>query len=187
METKLKFRHFFLKDFLIISLIMIVISFNVISAQSKDKISDYRQSSSDSSSNLEYSLEQCIDRSDPDSLLGNMKIELNMEDNSVQEGYDVVSVITDVNENKVVLTSQKALFAMYDNYEFNMITNGDEKIDKVLAIMPDGKTGAPCGACRELMVQLMPDSYKDIEIMLDYETGRTITLKELTPEWWIKG
>ena len=41
-----------------------------------------------------------------------------------------------------------------------MLTAGDEAIDKVLAVMPDGKTGAPCGACRELMVQLMPKSYK---------------------------
>lgn len=72
------------------------------------------------------------------------------------------------------------------NAIFNMLTNGDDQIEKVLAIMPDGKTGAPCGACRELMVQLMPDSYKAVEIMLDYETGKTITLEELTPEWWIK-
>lgn len=72
------------------------------------------------------------------------------------------------------------------NALFNMITNGEDKIVKVLAIMPDGKTGAPCGACRELMVQLMPESYKNIEIMLDYEKGRVITLGELTPEWWIK-
>lgn len=72
------------------------------------------------------------------------------------------------------------------NAIFNMITNGEDKISKVLAIMPDRKTGAPCGACRELMVQLMPDGYKDIEIMLDYEKGGVITLGELTPEWWIK-
>ena len=71
------------------------------------------------------------------------------------------------------------------NAIFNMITNGEQEIDKVIAILPDGSSGAPCGACRELMVQLMPDSYKDIEIMMDYKTGRTITLGELTPEWWI--
>lgn len=64
-----------------------------------------------------------------------------------------------------------------------MITNGEQEIDKVLAILPDGKTGAPCGACRELMVQLMPDSYKDIEIMLDYEKEKIIKLGEITPEW----
>lgn len=71
------------------------------------------------------------------------------------------------------------------NAIFNMITNGESEISRVLAIMPDGRSGAPCGACRELMVQLMPDNYKDIEILLDYENERTITLGEITPEWWI--
>ena len=71
------------------------------------------------------------------------------------------------------------------NAIFNMITNGEQEIKKVLAIMPNGKTGAPCGACRELMAQLMPNNYQEIEILLDYETERIITLGELTPEWWI--
>ena len=71
------------------------------------------------------------------------------------------------------------------NAIFNMITNGEQDIQKVLAIMPSGKTSAPCGACRELMVQLMPESYQHIEIMLDYKTERIMTLGELTPEWWI--
>ncbi len=71
------------------------------------------------------------------------------------------------------------------NAIFNMITNGEEKIDKVLAIMPDGKSGPPCGACRELMVQLMPGDYKDIEILLDYEAERIVKLGDITPEWWI--
>lgn len=71
------------------------------------------------------------------------------------------------------------------NAIFNMITNGEQEIDKVLCILPDGSNGAPCGACRELMVQIMPDTYKDIEIMLDYASGRTIKLGEITPEWWI--
>ncbi len=71
------------------------------------------------------------------------------------------------------------------NALFNMITNGESIIKKVLAIMPDGKLGAPCGACREFMVQLMPDNYKEIEILLDYETEKIISLGELTPHWWI--
>ncbi len=71
------------------------------------------------------------------------------------------------------------------NAIFNMITNGENIIQKVIAIMPHGKTGAPCGACRELMVQLMPKTYQGIEIMLDYETGKVVTLGTLTPEWWI--
>ena len=71
------------------------------------------------------------------------------------------------------------------NAIFNMLTNGEQEICKVLAVMPNGKTGAPCGACRELMVQLMPKTYKDIEIMLDYEQDKVVTLGDLTPEWWI--
>ena len=67
----------------------------------------------------------------------------------------------------------------------NMLTNGEQEIDKVLALLPDGSSGAPCGACRELMVQLMPKTYKDVEIMMDYKTGRTVRLGEITPEWWI--
>lgn len=72
------------------------------------------------------------------------------------------------------------------NAIFNMITNGEQDIDKVLCVMPDGSNGAPCGACRELMVQLMPGRYQDIEIMLDYSKEKIVTLGELTPEWWIQ-
>lgn len=71
------------------------------------------------------------------------------------------------------------------NAIFNMITNGDNEVKRVLAIMSDGKTGAPCGACRELMTQLMPKFYQHVEIMLDYKKEKVVTLGELTPEWWI--
>ena len=72
------------------------------------------------------------------------------------------------------------------NAIFDMITNGEQEIEKVLCILPDGSNGAPCGACRELMVQLMAGKYHNIEIMLDYKTGRTVKLGEITPEWWIQ-
>ncbi len=71
------------------------------------------------------------------------------------------------------------------NAIFNMLTNGENEIRRVLAIMPDGRSGAPCGACRELMVQLMPKTYKTVEIMLDYEQNKVTTLGDITPEWWI--
>ena len=71
------------------------------------------------------------------------------------------------------------------NAIFNMITNGEQKIKRVLTIMPNGKTGTPCGACRELLIQLMPNDYKEIEIMLDYENKKVIMLGEITPNWWI--
>lgn len=65
----------------------------------------------------------------------------------------------------------------------NMITNGESQIEKVVAVMPDGQVGSPCGACRELMMQLDPDS-RDIEILLDLETEKAVKLKELVPDWW---
>ena len=65
----------------------------------------------------------------------------------------------------------------------NMITNGESQIDKVVAVMPDGKVGSPCGVCREFMMQLDKNS-GDIEILLDLETEKTIKLKELVPDWW---
>lgn len=71
------------------------------------------------------------------------------------------------------------------NAIFNMITNGESKIKKVIDINYEGKALATCGACRELMTQLMPNDYKEIEIMLDYENKRIDKLGQLTPEWWI--
>lgn len=71
------------------------------------------------------------------------------------------------------------------NAIFNMITNGENELKKVLVIMQDGKTGAPCGACRELISQLMPEKYKNVEIMLDYENEKIVKMGELTPEWWL--
>ncbi len=65
----------------------------------------------------------------------------------------------------------------------NMITNGESQIIKIVAVMPDGKAGMPCGACREFMMQLNKAS-GEIEILCDYETRKVIRLKSLTPEWW---
>lgn len=71
------------------------------------------------------------------------------------------------------------------NAIFHMITNGESKIRHVIAIGSNGKALAPCGSCRELMTQLMPEAYQKIEIMLDYEKKEVVTLGELTPKWWI--
>ena len=71
------------------------------------------------------------------------------------------------------------------NAIFHMMTQGEREIRRVIAVNRDGKAIPPCGACRELMTQLMPDRYRSVEIMLDYNTGRIVTLGDLTPEWWI--
>ena len=65
----------------------------------------------------------------------------------------------------------------------NMITNGESQIDKVVAVMSDGRVGSPCGACREYMMQLDKDS-GEIEILLDLKEQKTVRLKDLIPDWW---
>lgn len=65
----------------------------------------------------------------------------------------------------------------------NMITHGESRIEKLVAVMPDGRVGSPCGACRELMMQLDKDS-GEIEILTELERKSTVRLKELVPDWW---
>ena len=67
----------------------------------------------------------------------------------------------------------------------SMITHGESKIQKLLAVMPDGKVGSPCGACREFLMQLDKDS-GNIEILTDKEKKTTVFLRELLPDWWGK-
>ena len=64
-----------------------------------------------------------------------------------------------------------------------MLTHGESRIDRVVAVMPDGRVGPPCGACREMLMQLDKDS-GEIEILLDLESERVVRLKELVPDWW---
>ena len=71
------------------------------------------------------------------------------------------------------------------NAILNMLTNGESKIKRVIAISTDGKAVAPCGACREFMAQLMENDYKNVEILIDLENDRVVTLGELIPENWI--
>ena len=65
----------------------------------------------------------------------------------------------------------------------NMITHGEKKIKKIVAIMSNGEVGLPCGSCRELLMQL-DQSNQYLEVLVSLETLETITLKELLPSWW---
>lgn len=66
------------------------------------------------------------------------------------------------------------------NATFSLVTKDENTIRRILSIR---KTIPPCGACRELLSQMMPGSYRDIEILPDYEKGRIVSLDALTPEW----
>ena len=71
------------------------------------------------------------------------------------------------------------------NAIFHMLTQGENALRRVVAVDREGKVLPPCGACRELMTQLMPESYREVEILLDYDTGEVARLGDLTPRWWL--
>lgn len=62
-----------------------------------------------------------------------------------------------------------------------MLTNGEDAIKRVVAVNWDCKVLPPCGACRELMTQLMTENYREIEVVTDYETREIIKLNVFTP------
>ena len=43
--------------------------------------------------------------------------------------------------------------------------------------------GMPCGACREYFMQAAFEN-RNMEILIDYESRKTIKLEELIPNWW---
>ena len=62
-----------------------------------------------------------------------------------------------------------------------MITHGESKIEKIVCIMSNGVVGgSPCGACRELIMQLDKDS-KNIEILINKDTYEIKKWKNLFP------
>ncbi len=65
----------------------------------------------------------------------------------------------------------------------NMLTCGEHEIDKIVAVMPNGQVGSPCGACREMLMQLS-ETGEEIEILTDLTTQSTVKLKTLMPDWW---
>jgi len=67
----------------------------------------------------------------------------------------------------------------------NMLTNGDSKIVKLVCVISNGNVGAPCGACREYLMQLDENS-GNMEILTNLARKETIKLAELLPSWWGK-
>ena len=69
-----------------------------------------------------------------------------------------------------------------------MFSNSGQTVVKRLVAFRDtppggGGSGMPCGACREFFLQLSEQN-KQMQIMTDYANRATVTLEELTPEWW---
>ncbi|HZY46626.1 MAG TPA: cytidine deaminase [Candidatus Bathyarchaeia archaeon] len=64
-----------------------------------------------------------------------------------------------------------------------MLTQGEHRIKKIVAVLPKGTAGAPCGRCRELIHQIH-DRNMETEIVLG--KNKTVKLKTLLPNPWDK-
>ena len=62
-----------------------------------------------------------------------------------------------------------------------MVTQGEARVQRLVAISCDGKFLPPCGRCRELLFQI-DRANLDAEVILGPE--RTVRLEELLPERW---
>ena len=69
------------------------------------------------------------------------------------------------------------------------VNSGQTKIKRLIAFRDKapfgGGSGMPCGACREFLYQLSEEN-ENTEIMVDYGSRKTVTLKELMPDRWGK-
>ncbi len=61
-----------------------------------------------------------------------------------------------------------------------MVTAGENRIEKIVAVYEDGSIVAPCGRCREFMYQICYDNL-NTKILLN---SGEYTLKDLLPHIW---
>lgn len=64
-----------------------------------------------------------------------------------------------------------------------MITMGEDEITHLLCIGSNNNIMMPCGACRELLLQINENN-KQTKIIINLETFETVNLIELMPKWW---
>lgn len=63
----------------------------------------------------------------------------------------------------------------------SMITNGEHRIAKIVAVSEEGKILPPCGRCREFINQLHNQN-KNTEVII--KKNKTLKLRELLPHSW---
>lgn len=62
-----------------------------------------------------------------------------------------------------------------------MLTAGEDRVEKIVAVGADGQPMPPCGRCRELLCQL---GNLEAEVMVAPDT--VVTLRELMPCSWLQ-
>ncbi|MFA6888478.1 MAG: cytidine deaminase [Candidatus Woesearchaeota archaeon] len=89
------------------------------------------------------------------------------------KGHIFLGVCIDTTEGNGVCAETSAITAM--------VTAGEYKIKKIVAVWKNGTVIAPCGKCREWMWQIHKDNW-NTQIILP--NNKIVTLKELLPYHW---
>lgn len=63
-----------------------------------------------------------------------------------------------------------------------MVTQGEQRIRKIVAVLGDGTVLPPCGRCREFMHQVDQRNMDDTDVILSKE--KTVKLRDLLPHPW---
>ncbi len=64
-----------------------------------------------------------------------------------------------------------------------MITCGEQEILRIVAVGSQGQILSPCGACREMLMQLGSDA-RNIQVLMSREPWTVMSLQDLLPNWW---
>jgi cytidine deaminase len=64
----------------------------------------------------------------------------------------------------------------------SMVTRGEHAINKIVAVLGDGRVLPPCGRCREFMLQIDAGNMERTEVILG--AGESVKLRELLPRPW---
>lgn len=64
-----------------------------------------------------------------------------------------------------------------------MVTHGENRVVKMIAVGSEGNIMPPCGRCREFISQLHKDNL-ETEVMVD--KGVVVTIRDLLPHDWRK-
>ncbi|KYK24647.1 hypothetical protein AYK26_03395 [Euryarchaeota archaeon SM23-78] len=64
----------------------------------------------------------------------------------------------------------------------SMVTHGEYRIKKLVAVWKDGTILVPCGKCREFIHQIDEKNYQNTEIIIG--KNKVVKLKDLLPHPW---
>ncbi|MDP8238222.1 MAG: cytidine deaminase [Candidatus Hatepunaea meridiana] len=64
----------------------------------------------------------------------------------------------------------------------SMVTHGEQRIRKIVAVLSDGTILPPCGRCREFIYQIDRRNLNDTDVIIGKD--QVVKLRELLPHCW---